>query len=186
MLRRGMSKSEIEKELAGKGDFVQLDYLTSFLKEEMQTDVRKFVMLKIAEIYEAKMIFGEAAKIYNNLAIFSVPFTDKIKYHVKEAESHIKSGNFREADYATQKAMNQANNFQKNDIMLSIKQFYKKQAEAYEKSMKRSNAMKLYEKLLELSSTDSERKEIRTKLLNLYEKLGKFREYNTLRAMNRD
>lgn len=186
MLKRGMSKSEIEKELAGKGDFVQLDYLIAFLKEDLPTDVRKFVMLKIAEIYEAKMIFGEAAKIYNNLAVFSVPFSDKIKYHVKEAESHIKSGNFREADYATSKAMNQANAFQKNDIMLSVKQFYRKQAEAYEKSMRRSNATKLYEKLLELATTETEKKEIRTRLLGLYEKLGKFREYNALKAMNRD
>lgn len=186
MLKRGMSKSEIEKELAGKGDFVQLDYLISFLKEDLPTDVRKFVMLKIAEIYEAKMIFGEAAKIYNNLAVFSIPFTEKVKYHIKEAESQIKSGNFRDADSATTKAMNQANAFEKNDIMISIKQFYWKQAEAYEKSMRRSNATKLYEKLLELVQTEAEKKQIRMKLMGLYEKLGKFREYNALKTMNRD
>ena len=184
MLKRGMSKSEIEKELEGKGDFVQLDYLINFLKEDLPTDVRKFVMLKIAEMYETKSMFNEAGKIYNNLAIFSIPFSEKVRYHVKEAESYIKGGSFREADYATSKAMNQANTFEKNDIMSSIKQFYRRQAEMYEKNMRRNNATRLYEKLLELSSTETERKPIREKLMDLYQKLGKFREYNIMKGLN--
>ena len=186
MLKRGMSRSEIEKELQGKGDFVQLDYLISFLKEDLPTDVRKFVMLKIAEMYERKMIFAEAAKTYNNLAVFSIPFAEKVRYHIKEAESYIKAGNFREADYATTKAMNQANTFEKNDIVSSIKQFYRKQAEAYEKDMRRNNASRMYEKLLELSTTDAEKRQFRTKLMDLYQKLGKFREYNILKEMSKD
>ena len=179
-----MSKSEIEKELEGKGDFVQLDYLISFLKEDLPTDVRKYVMLKVAEMYERKSMFNEAGKIYNNLAVFSIPFADKMKYHVKEAESYIKGGSFREADYATSKAMNQANTFEKNDIASSIKQFYKRQAETYEKNMRRNNATRLYEKLLELATTEAEKKQVRTKLMELYEKLGKFREYNAMKGMN--
>jgi hypothetical protein len=181
-----MSKSEVEKELSKEGDFVQIDHLSAFLKEDIPTDIRKFAMLKIAEIYEKKMMFGEAAKIYNNLSLLSIPFKEKIANHIKEAGMHIKGGYFREADAATQKAMNQANTFEKNDIMFNIKQFYKKQAETYEKEMRRTNASRLYEKLLELSTTEAERKEVRTKLLGLYEKLGKFREYNALKALNRD
>ena len=34
MLDKNMSKSEIEKELKGKGDFVQIDYLTRFLEKK--------------------------------------------------------------------------------------------------------------------------------------------------------
>lgn len=183
MLKRSMSKSEIEKELQNQGDFVQIDHLTAFMKEEIPTDIRKFAMLKLAELYEKKMMFGEAAKIFNNLSIISIPFSEKIKSHVKEAELYIKAGNFREADYATTKAMNQANAFEKNDIMFNIKQFYKKQAEIYEKEMRRSNAVRIYEKLLELASTEAEKKQIREKLLELYQKLGKFREYNALKGL---
>lgn len=179
-----MTKGEVEKELAGQGEFVQIDHLSVFLKEDIPTDIRKFAMLRIAEIYEKKMMFGEAAKIYNNLSIISIPFAEKIKAHVKEAEMCIKGGYFKEADYATTKAMNQANTFEKNDIMFSIKQFYKKQAEIYEKEIRRNNAARLYEKLLELPGmTEAERREIKEKLLGLYEKLGKFREYNALKGM---
>lgn len=98
MLKRGMSKGEIEKELSTKGEFVQIDYLGAFLKEDLPTDIRKFAMVKMAELYEKKYMFTEAAKIYNNLSIISIPFKEKIEYHVKEAEMHIKAGNFRESD----------------------------------------------------------------------------------------
>ena len=178
-----MSKTEIEKEISTKGEFVQVDYLNSFLKEDLPTDIRKFAMVKVAEIYERKMMFGEAAKIYNNLSLISIPFAEKIKCHVKEAELYIKGGYFREADYATQKAMNQANNSEKNDIMFNIKQFYRKQGETYEKEIRRSNAVRMYEKLLELSTTETEKNQIKEKLLDLYQKLGKFREYNALKGL---
>lgn len=178
-----MTKSEIEKELSSQGEFVQLDHLIDFIKENIPTDVRKFAMLKIAEIYDKKMMFTEAAKIYNNLAIILMPFKDKITYHIKEAEMYIKSGVLREADYAMQKAMTQANTFEKNDIKFSIKQFYKRQAEIYEKELRRNNAVKMYEKLLEISATEAEKREYKAKLLPLYERLGKFREYNALKEM---
>ena len=178
-----MSRSEIEKNLAGLGDFVQIDHLTVFLKEDIPTDIRKFVMLRIAELYEKKFMFREAAKLFNNLAMLVVPFKEKIQHHVKEAELYIKSGDLREADHATQRALGQANNFEKNDIMFSIRKFYRAQAEAYEKGMRRNNAAKMYEKLLELSPTSAEREEYKSKLLPLYEKLGRFRDYNTLKGM---
>ncbi len=181
-----MSKSDIEKEIAGMGEFVQIDHLSSFLKEDLPTDIRKFVMVKIAEIYEKKYMFGEAAKIYNNLSLISIPFKEKIGWYVKEAELYIKGGSFREADAATHKALSQASAFEKNDILFSIKQFYKRQGEAYEKGMRRNNATLVYEKLLELSTTEAEKREVRTKLMSLYEKLGKFREYNALKSLNRD
>ena len=47
---RNMSKSEIEKEIEGKGDFVQIDYLTKLLKEKLPIDIKKFICLRLAEI----------------------------------------------------------------------------------------------------------------------------------------
>ncbi len=183
MLKRGMSKSEIEKYLQDKGDFVQIDHLTAFLKEDIPTDIRRFAMMRIAELYEKKYMFREAAKLFNNLGMLVVPFKEKIQNHVKETELYIKAGDLREADHAMQRALGQANQLEKNDIMFSIRKFYRAQAEAYEKGMRRANAVKMYEKLLELSSTSAEREEIKAKLLPLYERLGKFREYNVLKGM---
>jgi len=81
------------------------------------------------------------------------------------------------------KAMNQANTIEKQGIYFTIKDFYKKQAEVYEKEMKRAHAVRIYEKLLEMKLNDSEREEIKEKLLYLYEKLGKFEEAKRLKSL---
>lgn len=180
MLHRGMSKSEIEEELEGKGDFVQIDYLTKFMLEKMGFDLKRFVCFKLAEIYERKGMLNDAAKMFENIALLSIAFSEKIKYYVKMVELYIRAGFFDKADSAMRKALNQANEQQKYDIYFSIKDFYKQQAEVYEKELKRNHAAKVYEKLLEMNISDFEKEEIRKKLLNLYDKLGKFKEYSIL------
>ncbi|MFH1326885.1 MAG: hypothetical protein ABIH59_02035 [archaeon] len=182
MLKKDMTKSEIEEFLKGKGDFVQIDHLTRFLKEkQIPIDRKRFVCLKLAEIYEKKGMLREAAKMYNNIAIASIAFSEKIKNHVKEAELYIKSGNFEDANNSVKKAMNDAKVDQRAEIYVVIKIFYKKQAEVYEKQRKRSSAVRIYEKLLEMNISEEERVEIKEKLMNLYEKLGRLKEYFTIK-----
>jgi len=181
MLYRDASKSEIEKEIEGKGDFVQIDYLTKFLKEKLPIDIKKFICLRLAEIYERKAMFGDAAKMFDNVALVSIAFSEKIKHYVKETELYIKAGVFDRADEAMKKAMNQANTIEKQDIYFVVKDLYKKQAEVYEKEMKRAHAVRIYEKLSEMNISNSDRQEIKKKLLELYEKLGKFEEMKRLK-----
>ena len=186
MLYTGLSKSDIEKEIEGKGDFVQIDYLTKILEEKLPFDVRKFICFKLAEIYERKSMLNDAAKMFNNIALISIAFSEKIKHYVKESELYIKAGIFEKADEAMKKAMNQANAIEKQDIYFIIKDFYKRQAEVYEKEMKRNNAARIYERLLEMNITDLKKQEIEKKLLGLYEKLGKFKEYFILKKSLND
>jgi len=181
MLEKEMTKKEIENFLKGKGDFVQLSHLEIFLKKDLPLDTKKFVYLKIAEIYEKKSMFTEAAKICHNLAIISVAFSEKIKYHIKEAELYVKAGMFSRVDEAMRKAMNDANATEKAEILITIKNFYKRQAEQYIKEHRRNNAAKIYEKLLEMNISEIERKEIKENLLKIYEKIGKLREYYDLK-----
>lgn len=176
-----MSKQEIEEVLQGKGDFVQIDYLTKFIKEGISINMKKFVFLKLAVIYERMGVFNDCAKMFDNLALNSVIFSEKIEYYTKEAKLYIKAGAFDKADEAMQKAMNQANATQKQEIYFVVKDFYKKQAEIYERELKRAHAVRIYEKLLEMKIRDLERQEIKKKLLRLYEKLGKFEEYHILK-----
>lgn len=177
-----MSKSEIENELLGKGDFVQIDYLTKFLEENILLSMKRFAWLKLAGIYERKNIFGEAGKMFDNIALNSVAFSEKINNYVKEAELFIKAGIFEKSDRAMTKAMNQANASEKQNIYFSVKSFYKKQAEEYETERKRNHAVRIYEKLLEMNISDLERQEIKEKLFELYEKLGKFKELAGLKS----
>ena len=173
MIKTGMIKSEIEEELAGKGDFVQIDYLTRFLKEPLTMDMKKFVFLKLAVLYEKITMLEEAAKNYDSAAMVSILFSEKINHHIKEAELYIKADDFEKSGGAMKKAMAQANSTEKDEIYLAIKDFYKQQAEAYEKNLKRASAARVYEKLLEMKISDSEKKEIKEKLLEIYDKLGK-------------
>ena len=177
-----MSKIQIEEFLKKKGDFVQIDHLSRFVEnKEIPIDKKKFVYKKLADLYNKKGMFTEAARMYNNIAIASVTFSEKIKNYVKEAEFYIKSGNFQGADESMKKAMSEANSTEKNNIYLSIKEFYKKQAESYEKQRQRGHATRVYEKLLEMKLSDSERQEVKDNLLRLYEKLGRIKEYFSIK-----
>ena len=77
--------------------------------------------------------------------------------------------------------MNHGNSKQKNEIYLLIKEFYKNQAEKYTKELQRGHAIRVYEKMLEMNISDVERKEIKEKLMKLYEKTGKLKEYFVLK-----
>jgi tetratricopeptide (TPR) repeat protein len=182
MLSKDMTKVEIEEQLKNKGDFVKIDHLNRLLAEKgLPIDKRKFVSAKLAEIYEAKGMFSHAAKIYSNIAIASVTFSDKIKNHMKEAELYIKGGQFEFVDDAIKKAIGEATGIERENILTNIKAFYRKQGEVYEKEKRRSQAVKLYEKLLQMNLSVGERQEVKTRLIDLYEKTGKIREYFALK-----
>jgi hypothetical protein len=168
-----MSKLDVEKCLDAKGNFIKIDYLTRFLREDVPLDMKKFCYTKLADTYENMKMFYDAAKAFNSLAIISIAYTTKINNYVKESKSYILAGDFTKSDGAMKKAMNEANSIQKNEIYEEIKNFYKKIAEGYENETKRNKASGIYEKLLEMKINDFERKEIKNKLIELYEKLGK-------------
>jgi tetratricopeptide (TPR) repeat protein len=174
MLDKDMSKGEIEKELRGKGDFVQIDYLTKFIDKKPPIHIKKFALMKLIEIYENKKMYNDAARMYEQLAINAISFSERIDFFVKEAEYYIKSGYLEKADSAMRRAMELSTIIKKAEIYKEIKEFYKKQAEICERESKRNNATKIYEKLLIMRITENEREEIKHKLLNLYESLGKF------------
>lgn len=175
-----MTKTEIEQFLKGKGDFVQIDHLGRFLKEHLSIDTKKFVFLKLADLYEKARMLNEAAKMCDNAAELSIAFVEKIKHYMKETELYAKLGAFDRVEQAMKKAMSQANSREKEDIYFSVKQFYKEQAKVCEKMLKRNQAVRFYEKILEMRISGQERKEIKEKLLELYKKLGKLHEYSAM------
>ena len=68
-----MRKEEIEQSLENKGDFVRIDHLSRFLKDNLTMDIKKYVAIKLGELYDKKLMFSEAAKMYDIAAIFSIP-----------------------------------------------------------------------------------------------------------------
>ena len=182
VLSKDMAKSEVEAFLKGKGDFVQIDHLSRMVKEkDLATDKKRFLYQKLAELYDKKNMFIEAAKMYNNISILSTTFKEKTDAHVRECEFYIKGGDLIMMDEALKKALGEAHQREKEGIFSAVKDFCKRQAEVYAKERRRANAIKLYEKLLQMRLSESERQEVKTKLMALYEQTGKIKEYLTIK-----
>jgi len=181
MLHKEISKEEIDKFVLGKGDFVQIDHLSELLKENLSLDIKKYVALKLVDIYERRSMLTDAAKMFDLIALNSIAFTEKMKNYVRSAGMFIRAGEFERAEETVRKAQSYANASEKNEINFIIKDFYKRQAEIYEKEIRRASAVKIYERLLEMNLNEEERKEVKEKLLDLYERLGRMREYFDLK-----
>ena len=183
MLNKNMTKKEIEDLLNTKGDFVKIDYLTRFLKNDPPLELKKFANVKLAELYFKKGLFVDAAKCYDSAGNFSIPFSEKIKNYVKAVEMFVKAASFERADYEMKKALSEGNANQRNEIYFNVKYIYRTQGEIYEKEKKKNNAIRVYEKFLEMKLNTQEKEEIKEKLLRLYEDLGKFREAERLKGL---
>ncbi len=183
MLDKKMSRTEIEEILKSKGDFVQIDYLTRYLEQRPPLAMKRLAYSYLSRIYEKKGMYLDAGKSYENLAEASIAFSDKKANFIKATELYIRAGNFDHADYAMKKAMAEATASEKAEIVFTVKELYKKQAKEFEHGMKRSNAVKVYEKLIGMKLSDSEMKEMKEKLIKLYESLGKFKEINMLKNL---
>jgi len=182
MLTKDMRKKEIEETLENKGDFVKIDYLSNYLKQTPPIEMRKFGYLKLAEIYLQKSMFSEAAKMYKNISINSLTFREKRENYMKESKAYILAGNFEASDEALKRAMAEGNSREKEKCYEEVVQFYKKEGSKMETKMKSGAVIKLYEKLIRMRINQEEKLRLKEKLLELYDKLGKRKEYNLLKS----
>ena len=177
-----MTKSEIEKDLQGKGDYVQIDNLRRFLKENLAIDTRKFVLMKLVLIYENRKMFSEAADLYGKLSELAMNASERSSFLIKQIEDYIKSGFFDMVDLIMGKLMSETVKYtDKAKITSTIIGFYVTQAQIYEKEKRRSKAVEIYEKLLTMKIPDSDRTEIKNRLLKLYYALGMVDKYMNLK-----
>jgi tetratricopeptide (TPR) repeat protein len=177
MLRKEMTKVEIEKELMNKGDYVLIDNMTRFLKENLPVDIKRFVSLKLVEVYERRGMFADAAAIYDKLIEICLIPLDKVNYRTRATECYIKSGFYDKADLAMKNLSGEAKLGDKAKINSSIKTFYLTQAQAYEKEKRRAKAIQTYQRILTMNLLDSEKNDINKKLLELYNQTGMIKEF---------
>lgn len=185
MLVKERNRREIEERLKGMGDYVKIDYLASCLKQQLDFDSRKFVLLELSDAYESKRMFTDAGKLMQNAAAINTTIAGQITDYVRAGNLFVRGGNFDEADSVFDRALALCvNEGQRRDVKKTKKSLYKSQAEFYITTDKRKNAMIAHEKLLSLDLDSQEKKEVQEKLLTLYEKLGKIRDfYNLKRGM---
>ncbi len=181
LLRKEMTTSEIDEFIKSKGDFVKIDLLGRLLNENIPNTTRKFVFLKLGEIYERASMFFDSANSYKKAETLSSSPGEKKNLFIKSSQLFIRAGDFSRADEMIRNAISDANNFEKKDIYDGMKRFCIYTAEMQEKSRKLGDAVKLYEKVSTMELSDSEKRQIKEKLMFLYEKLGKIREYMLLK-----
>ena len=179
---REKTRQEIEQKLSMMSDFLKMEYLENCLKQQSTFDVKRFCHENLSVLYDKRNMFAESAKHMNIAAEISATFKDKMQNYMKEVELWIKSNQYDRVDEAFTKALACGNTKEKEEMKAALKELYFKQAKAFEKAQRNSNAMKVYEKILRMNlANEAEKAEIREKLLSLYQKLGKIREYMMLR-----
>ena len=177
MIIKERSKAEVEKKLSSMGDYVRIDYLDRILRRDTPLEIKNFAYEKLSALYEDKGMFAESARNMNALADSSITFREKIQRYVKTAELFIKAGMDNEAEKAFSKALACGSSKEKEEIKGKLKEFYFNQAQFYERGRKSNRALAIYEKILRMKITDIEIKEVKKKMLPLYDKLGKIQEY---------
>jgi len=175
------TKKQISEKIKGMNEFLKIEYLEECLKAPITFNVKKFVQDLLIELYWQRKMFSQAAKYSVSNAEISVKYTEKIENYMKALRLYVMAGLLTDADITYRRALACGNSSQKKEIEVDVINFYKKQAEVFEKHDKRAHAIKVYEKLLRFIKDEQEKEEVKIKLIDMYEKVGKMREAVDLR-----
>jgi len=160
------------------GDMVKIEYLENCLKQLIPNDAARFCHLKLSELYGNRMMYGPAARQMESAADKSVTYKDKLDLYLKEIEYLIKISDYLMIDKAFKKALLCGNSTaEKETIKSALKRMLITQAIDYEKKNKRSGAVQIYERLIEMPITnDNEKKDLMGKVASLNSKLGRLKD----------
>jgi hypothetical protein len=175
------TKEEIAQKVETMSDFLKMEYLENCLKQFPDREIQKFCYFRLSQLYEGRKMFVEAARNMTRYANLLDRDKNMIKAHLKEAELWIKAGSYDDVDAIIKKIVPMANAVDKIEIKSTIKEAYSKQAIEFEKGGKNSYATKIYERML-ADANETERIAIQKRLVELYRRLGKVREYLALKG----
>lgn len=162
------------------GDMVKIEYIENCLKQlGLPNDVARFCHVQLAGLYEYKLMWNLAAKQMDNAAEKATSYKDKINFYNKEMDLLVKGADYLMLDKAFRKAMLCGASSQEKDLIKnSLKLSMMTRAAEFEKKNQRSNAGKIYERLLEMTYliNEDERKQLIAKLGEAYSKTGRIKE----------
>ena len=176
-----LTRAEVESDIRGKGDFVQIDHLKRFLLKADNTDVKKFVLLKLAAIHEIHNFLGDAARNIDSAAEIALNEKEKKDLFMKEAELLVKSEQFDLADKTFLKALSYATIREKPEMQTMYLELYRVFGAQLDKEGKQRKALGVYHKLYSLNQPLDKRLEVKQKIMNLYYAMGNLAEYNRLK-----
>lgn len=167
--------SDIDKKLGiVGGDMLKIEYLESALKNNLPLEVKKYVYIKLSELYVKRLMVGVAARNMESAAEVALNFKEKKELYLKQVELLVKNLSFDEADKAIKKASSFANTrAEKEDLNARYINIFAVRALELEKTQNMKKASEVYERLAYLQP---ENLDIKKKLAVLYNRLGKIKE----------
>ncbi len=181
MVINNLTKSEIDSAIKDQDDFVKIDYLNRFLEKANNFEIKKYILLNLAEISEKRNLYKEAAERFSSAARVSIIYKEKREYFMKETELWIRLRDFEMAEQAFKKAFFYANHEEREELKQKYKNLYRTIGRLIESSGKIQQAIDIYEKALSMRFEKDKEEEIIKSLIGLYEKKGDFTEVNRLK-----
>lgn len=181
MLHRSMHKEEIDNALRGKGDFVKIDELSDLLKQHISPGLRKIVSQELSDIYGRRCMYTDAGKMCENVALACTALSEQVQWYLKACIYYLQAGAFDRVDQVKRKISSEGTPADQRYFMLELKAHFSRQAKEYEEKRRQRHAMTIYEHLLEMNLNEEERAYVKERLMVIYEKLGKVREFLALK-----
>ena len=179
-----VSKEEIEYSIRGKDDFVKIDKLKRHLRTADSLDTKKYILLMLVSICEARGLYKEAAKYIANASEITITYKEKADLYIKEAELEIKDNQFEDAERALNSALSCTNLQEKPLVVNRYLDLYRSIGKSAEDNGKKRKAIEVYEKLIQLKQPFEKKIEVRDKLISLHEVMGHIRDVERLRRMD--
>ena len=187
LLKKEMNKGEIEKELNGKGDYVQIDTIRRFLKENPSPRFEEICLCQACRDLRKKDDVSAGSGDIQQIGGDDKYLWDKMKFLIQETGNYIHGGYFEMADSITNKIIADIKPMEKTNTLNIIKDFYKTQAMIFEKEKRKSKAVEVYEKMITLKTlSDAEKTDVNNKLLRLYNHLGLVAKFLSLKGKIED
>jgi len=175
-------KRDILEKAEIMSDFLKIEFLEKKLKEVETFDVKKFIHELLSEIYDEKKMHSDAGKHFENAAEIAITRKEKKDLYEKSLKQFIKAGDLEKLKLIINKISDYIDDNEKKEVLDLRKSLLKEEAERFELNGRNNNALRIYEHLFKISS-DSEKIELKEKLIFLYEKLGKIREARALKGI---
>jgi len=176
-----VTRQEIEDSIKGKDSLIKIDYLKRYLRQADSMDIKRFILLNLAAANESRGLLNDAVKNVASAGDISITYREKRELYMKEVSLWIKVGDFIMAEKAFHKAISYGSELERVEMQSLYEDTFMAMGKNYEDSGKFRKALEIYERLSQMTKTANRKLETREKLLHLYGKLGRIREYNRMK-----
>ncbi len=176
------TKEEILNEIKSKSDDIKLELLDKIVKKmENDQETRKNAFILMTDIYIKRLWWNNAARAYLNAADLAKTFDDKKELFFKAGELFVRTGDYFTAEDTFRKALVLAAKRDRQDTWNRVLGVYMAYARELESKRMQTKAISVYNKILTLNLPVENANQIRDRMADLYEKIGKPREATMIR-----